>query len=59
MGDMLAERVTLDLDEDVLEVAREQAEGANEPLGKVISRLARHGVFALRGPVVYRDGFEP
>lgn len=59
MGDMLAERVTLDLDEDVLEVAREQAEGANEPLGKVISRLARHDVFALHGPVVYRDGFEP
>ncbi len=59
MGDMLTERITLDLDEDVLEVAREQAENTGEPLGKVISRMARHGHFALRGPVTYPDGFEP
>lgn len=59
MGDMLTERITLDLDEDVLEVANEQAEKTGEPLGKIISRMARHGVFALRGPIVYPDGFKP
>ena len=53
MDDMHPERVTLDLDDDVLEVAREQAETTGEALGKIISCMARHGHFALKGPVVY------
>ncbi len=58
MHEMLTESVTLALDEDVLEVAREQAKNTGEPLGKIISRMARHGHFALRGPITYPDGFE-
>jgi len=58
MGEMFTERISLELDEDVLEVAREQVESAGEPLGKIISRMARHGFFALRGPVSYPDGFK-
>lgn len=58
MDDTLTERIVLDLDEDILDVAREQAERTGEPLGKVISRMARHGHFALRGPVSYPEGFE-
>jgi len=56
---MLTDRVTLELDEDVMEVAREQAEESGEPLGKIISRMARHGCFAMRGPISYPDGFKP
>lgn len=59
MHEMHTESVTLALDEDVLEVAREQAENTGEPLGKIISRMARHGHFALRGPIRYPDGFKP
>jgi hypothetical protein len=53
MDDMNPQRITLNLDEDVLEGAREQAEKTGEPLGKIISRVARHGHFALKGPVVF------
>ncbi len=59
MDDMLTERITLDLDEDVLEVANEQAEKTGEPIGKSISRKARHGCFALRGPISCPDEFKP
>lgn len=56
---MLTESVTLNLDEDELDVAREQSDNTGEPLGKVISRMARHGHFALRDPITFPDGFEP
>jgi hypothetical protein len=57
MAEMPTEQVTLDLDEDVLEVAREQTGKSGEPLGKIVSRMARHGHFALKGPVVYPTDF--
>ncbi|HVL84636.1 MAG TPA: hypothetical protein VM367_10200 [Pseudonocardia sp.] len=41
-------RTTLDLDEDVVEAARELAAGQRRSLGSVISELARRGLTPAR-----------
>lgn len=41
-------RTTLDLDEDVLEAAKELAEARGTTAGKVISELARRGLAPAR-----------
>lgn len=48
-------RTTLDLDEDVLQAAKELAEARNTTAGKVLSALARKGLTPTRGPRV-RNG---
>ncbi|MEQ8484688.1 MAG: hypothetical protein RIB46_10015 [Pseudomonadales bacterium] len=41
-------RITLDIDDDVLEAARALAAADERPLGEVVSDLARRGLTALR-----------
>ena len=50
---------TITIDEDILEVAREQAEETGQTVGEVISKMARSGFFAGHPPVRYPEGFQP
>jgi hypothetical protein len=57
-------RTTLDIDDDVLQAAKERARQANSTAGRVISELARRGLTAPSAsrsvreqPAVY--GFKP
>jgi len=57
-------RTTLDIDDDVLQAAKERARQANSTAGRVISELARRGLAAPSAsrsvrepPAVY--GFKP
>jgi hypothetical protein len=47
-------RTTLDIDADVLEIAKRLAEGRKISVGKALSELARRGSHI---PVVERNGF--
>lgn len=49
-------RTTVNIDEDVFELARALAEAQRIPLGKALSALARRGAKA-RTPSVSRNGF--
>lgn len=49
-------RTTLDIDSDVLDVARSLAEARQTSIGKALSYLARRGATAST-PVSVRDGF--
>ncbi len=42
-------RTTLDIDEDVLQGAKETAAKRRTTAGKVISEWARHGLFSING----------
>jgi hypothetical protein len=42
-------RTTLNVDDDVYEAARALAESERQPIGRVLSRLARRGLSPLRG----------
>ncbi len=53
------ERITIYIDEDILEVARDEAEREGSSIGLVVSRLARSGFFAERPPVTYPEDLEP
>lgn len=59
MVDIATEHISIDLDEDILELAQDEAEREGTSVGKVISRLARRGFFAERPLVTYPEGFEP
>ena len=48
-------RATLDIDDDVLNAARELATAQNTPLGPVISQLARKAL-AREGATHWRNG---
>jgi hypothetical protein len=51
-------RTTLDIDEDVLEAAKELAKARDTTAGRVISELARQALTSrLAGPAKYRGGF--
>ena len=47
---------TLDIDDDVLQSARELAAGQHMTLGKILSDLARQALRSLRGDPVIRNG---
>ena len=49
-------RTTIDLDEDVLQAARELAVSQSSTIGKVISQLARKGLEPARQRVRVRNG---
>jgi hypothetical protein len=51
-------RTTLDIDDDVLEAAKERAAAEGTTAGKVISNLARHSLTRpAEGPLIERNGF--
>ena len=50
-------RTTLDIDEDVLGVAKQLASQRRQPLGRIISDLVRESLRPKSGPRV-RNGFE-
>lgn len=50
-------RTTLSIDEDVLQAARSLAAAQHEPLGRVISDLARRGLAPRTDQVDSEDGF--
>ena len=57
-------RTTLDIDDDVLQAAKERARQANSTAGRVISELARRALTALPEPSAVREpeaihGFRP
>ena len=47
----------MNLDPDVLQVARALASAEHRPLGQVISELARRGMTARAEPFASEDGF--
>lgn len=49
-------RTTLKIDDDVLEAAKSLARAQNRPIGKVLSELARQGLFP-RPSAAKRKGF--
>jgi hypothetical protein len=54
-------RTTLEIDDDILEAAKELAAREEKTAGKVISELARRGIQTHRGKAVrkkIRSGFE-
>ena len=53
-------RTTLEIDDDILRVAKELAARREETVGKVISDLARRGIHGTRGKPVRKivNGFE-
>ena len=55
MRDAIAMRTTLDIDDDVLQAAKEIAASAGKSAGKVLSELARKGL-APRVKVRFRNG---
>ena len=48
-------RTTLDIDDDVLEAAKERARREKKTAGQVISELARRGLTAPETPAVVRE----
>jgi len=51
-------RTTLDIDDDVLNAAKELAKRQKTAVGRVISDLARWSLTRpAQGPLVYRNGF--
>lgn len=52
-------RITLTIDDDVLELARAEAKSSGESVGGVISRLARRGHETELTPLPYPAGFRP
>ena len=51
-------RTTLDIDDDVLEAAKDLAKAKNSTAGKVISDLARRALTRPNaGPLIERNGF--
>ena len=51
-------RTTLDIDDDVLNAAKELAKRQKTAVGRVISDLARGSLTRpAQGPLVYRNGF--
>jgi hypothetical protein len=50
-------RTTLNLDEDVMEVARALASAERRPLGQVVSELARRGLAPRETRLGDEDGF--
>ena len=51
-------RTTLDIDDDVLEAAKERAAGQKTTTGKVISDLVRQSLTRpAEGPLIERNGF--
>ena len=50
-------RTTLDIDDDVLQAAKEQARRENKPVGQVISELARAALTTT--PAASPKGSEP
>ncbi len=49
-------RTTLDIDEDVLQVAKELAREANQSLGRTLSELARKSLHRAVTPSFVRNG---
>jgi hypothetical protein len=49
-------RTTIDLDEDVLRVAKDLAAERSESLGRVLSDLARRGLQPRQKPLATRNG---
>jgi hypothetical protein len=49
-------RTTVDLDEDVLRVAKDLARDRDHSLGRVLSDLARRGLRPAHQPVATRNG---
>lgn len=49
-------RTTLDLDEDILRVAKDLAEERSQSVGRVLSELARKGLQPSEPAVDVRDG---
>ena len=49
-------RITVTLDDDVLEAAHRRSQASGKPLGQVISEMARH---ALRAPIARRSSRFP
>jgi hypothetical protein len=51
-------RTTLDIDDDVLEAAKDRAAAEGTTAGKIISDLARHALTRpADGPLIERNGF--
>ncbi len=50
-------RTTLSLEDDALEAARKLAAARNQPLGRVVSELMRHGLSARTAYSPKEDGF--
>ena len=49
-------RTTVDLDEDVLRVAKDLARERSQSLGRVLSELARKGLRPAEPPLEFRNG---
>jgi hypothetical protein len=49
-------RTTLDIDEDVLEAAKELAAAGKTTAGKVLSGLARKGLRPIESQPIFRNG---
>lgn len=54
---MMTMRTTINLDDDVAEVARSLANAENRSLGQVISDLARRGLAPSQGRIRSEGGF--
>ena len=49
-------RTTIDLDDDILQAAKELAAGRGQTIGKVVSALARRGLAQPAGQAPLRNG---
>src|SRR5437868_741842 len=49
-------RTTVDIEDDILEAARELAESRGTTIGRVLSELARRGLEPTRQPAKVRNG---
>jgi hypothetical protein len=49
-------RTTLEIDDDVMQAAKEMARLKSEPIGRTISNLARRGLTPVAPVVEMRDG---